>query len=276
MIIDKRALQDDRLSWKAKGILAYMLSMPNDWVFYVEELITHSTDGKTSFESGLKELKKLGYVSRVPIRDEKTKKIVKWETVVREEPIPPKSDKQGEESHNPENLGSGKPNDRENESLESQSLKNYSVGEPLMENDSLLSTDVTKNDCTKYDLTNVDDDAPAEKFNLFMEYKSITGKTPNAIQSKLLMEWIAKFPSDVLQEGLKRMQEGTPDNPFNYLKKIMEYWEQKGLFTLQAIYGEDEKFKLNNQKSKGANQHAKSNESAGGQYTAISIRDISL
>jgi hypothetical protein len=35
VMIDKRSIGNDKISWKAKGILAYCLSMPDDWVFYV-------------------------------------------------------------------------------------------------------------------------------------------------------------------------------------------------------------------------------------------------
>ena len=55
-------LRDKRLSFKAKGLLAYMLSLPDDWVFYEEEITKHSTDGKQSVRTGLKELQQLGYL----------------------------------------------------------------------------------------------------------------------------------------------------------------------------------------------------------------------
>lgn len=60
--IDKFPLQDDRLSWRAKGLLAYMLSMPDDWQFYVNELHKHAKDGKDSTRSALKELEQYGYL----------------------------------------------------------------------------------------------------------------------------------------------------------------------------------------------------------------------
>ena len=60
--IDKFPLQDVRLSWRAKGLLAYMLSMPDDWQFYVNELHKHAKDGKDSTRSALKELEQFGYL----------------------------------------------------------------------------------------------------------------------------------------------------------------------------------------------------------------------
>ncbi|TQR33989.1 conserved phage C-terminal domain-containing protein [Brevibacillus brevis] len=84
VVMDKTALHDDRLSWKAKGIIAYMLSLPDDWTFFVEELATHASDGEDSLRTGLKELKRLGYLHRFPVKE--NGKIVRWETHVFETP----------------------------------------------------------------------------------------------------------------------------------------------------------------------------------------------
>jgi hypothetical protein len=86
VVMAKHGLQDDRLSWKAKGILAYMLSMPDDWVFYTEELETHAKDGIDGLRSGLRELKECGYINRYPVKDPETGRIASWETVLYEIP----------------------------------------------------------------------------------------------------------------------------------------------------------------------------------------------
>lgn len=83
-VIDKTFLEDKELSWKAKGIMTFMLSKPDNWTFYLKELIKHSTDGEASFRSGFNELKKRGYVQRVKHRQEDG--TFKWETVVYEKP----------------------------------------------------------------------------------------------------------------------------------------------------------------------------------------------
>ena len=70
--INKTPLNDKRLSWKAKGLMCYMLSMSDDWKFYECELINHSKDGKDAFRSAIKELINAGYVVRGDrVRDEK-------------------------------------------------------------------------------------------------------------------------------------------------------------------------------------------------------------
>lgn len=60
--IDSHSIQDSTLSWKATGLLSYMLTMPDDWEFYVSDLKNRKKDGRDSTASGLKELEKAGYL----------------------------------------------------------------------------------------------------------------------------------------------------------------------------------------------------------------------
>lgn len=60
VMMDKTFLEDDRLSYKAKGLLAYLLSKPDDWKVIVGNLVNSSKDGKASVYAGLKEL---GYMN---------------------------------------------------------------------------------------------------------------------------------------------------------------------------------------------------------------------
>lgn len=69
VILNKQFLQDVKLSWKAKGILAYLLSLPDDWKIYEEELANHSNDGIKALKSGIKELLEAGYIQREKIRN---------------------------------------------------------------------------------------------------------------------------------------------------------------------------------------------------------------
>jgi hypothetical protein len=70
VMIDKFGLNDERLSWKAKGLLAYLLSKPDNWQIYERELIKRSKDGRDSVRAGLRELEKFGYISRRQLRNE--------------------------------------------------------------------------------------------------------------------------------------------------------------------------------------------------------------
>ena len=85
VMMDKGFLEDDRLSFKAKGILAYLLSKPDNWRVYVKDLMRHAKDGRDSVYAGLKELKTYGYFSKTPVRNEKGV-VTHWDSVIYEDP----------------------------------------------------------------------------------------------------------------------------------------------------------------------------------------------
>ncbi len=70
VMLDKRFLKDKNLSAKAKGILAYLLCLPDDWKIYVTELTQHFSDGVKAINAGIKELIAAGYIRRTKIRSE--------------------------------------------------------------------------------------------------------------------------------------------------------------------------------------------------------------
>lgn len=70
-MLSNAMLRDNRLSLKAKGLLGLMLSFPDDWQYYMEQLETYSTDGRDAHRSAARELITLGYVQRHQTRDEK-------------------------------------------------------------------------------------------------------------------------------------------------------------------------------------------------------------
>ncbi len=59
--IDKRPLEDPRISWRAKGILAYLLSKPDGWSVRMENVLKHGTEGRDAVASAMKELQSAGY-----------------------------------------------------------------------------------------------------------------------------------------------------------------------------------------------------------------------
>lgn len=68
--IKRQTLQDDSLSWKAKGLLAYLLSLPADWNIVLDEIQNHSIDGRDSLYSGINELIASGYLKRKRVVNE--------------------------------------------------------------------------------------------------------------------------------------------------------------------------------------------------------------
>ena len=71
--IANAVLLDDRLSFKARGILALILSRPKGWQIYLDEVAKRSEkDGKRAVQTGFKELVAKGYVVLLPIYNDET------------------------------------------------------------------------------------------------------------------------------------------------------------------------------------------------------------
>lgn len=66
--IDNRPLRDKRLSWRARGILAYLLTWPNDWKVMTANLVNQGTEGRDAVRAAFKELALFGYAVLVPSR----------------------------------------------------------------------------------------------------------------------------------------------------------------------------------------------------------------
>ncbi|GHT70192.1 hypothetical protein FACS1894110_21230 [Spirochaetia bacterium] len=68
-------IQDPGLSWAAKGLLAYFISLPETWVVHLSELYSRgkkggrSSDGRAKTESAMNELIKAGYVKKIQGED---------------------------------------------------------------------------------------------------------------------------------------------------------------------------------------------------------------
>ena len=118
VILDKTFIKDSRLSWKAKGVLGYLLSCPDGWDVNVNDLMHQSTDGKCAIYSALKELTEYGYYKKMAIRDEKSR-IIRWESTVSELPM----DEFHEDEHI-ENSNSNMTSDNEDMKNENQATKN--------------------------------------------------------------------------------------------------------------------------------------------------------
>lgn len=64
VVINKTALEDGRLSFKAKGIWAYCMSRPDNWEFHISHLATVSKEKEDAIYSGIKELIECGYCEK--------------------------------------------------------------------------------------------------------------------------------------------------------------------------------------------------------------------
>lgn len=67
--IDTALLENKKLSLKAKGLIAYLLSRPEDWQIHMSQLSTICSDGETSIRSAMDELIETGYIVRTRRRN---------------------------------------------------------------------------------------------------------------------------------------------------------------------------------------------------------------
>jgi hypothetical protein len=75
-IIPNELLKNKQLSWKAKGLLSFLLShKDNEWYSYKQTILNYGTDGPNSVDSGLKELENFGYLMKLYYRDKDKRKI---------------------------------------------------------------------------------------------------------------------------------------------------------------------------------------------------------
>ena len=71
-------LNDPKLSWKAKGLFAYLFSKPEGWDFSAARMINNSNDGERTTKTGLQELEKAGYLIRERLSTGKVKYHLKF------------------------------------------------------------------------------------------------------------------------------------------------------------------------------------------------------
>ena len=62
VILNRHLLEDSKLSFEARGLLACMLAKPNDWVFYISYFIKNSPAGRDKVRRIFNELIKFGYI----------------------------------------------------------------------------------------------------------------------------------------------------------------------------------------------------------------------
>lgn len=206
-IIDNDLLDNSSLSFKARGLLAYMLSKPDDWKFYATELVKHSSkDGITAIRSALKEIEKAGYLIRQKNRKENGKfDGTDWELV----DTPTFSPRAGfPTSDNPKSE------------------------KPISGNQTLLRTDTTKNSLNK----ELKEDICASKnarqlsvSDLKKEFEDIWKRYPNKKGKQKAFNHYKAWR--------KKSAKNTPEVMNHKLDLYLKYIKQRGFSPEYIMYG---------------------------------------
>ena len=85
-IIANSMLRDASLSYRARGILAKILSMPDNWATSAVELAATGPEGRDAVRKALRELETRGYLRRVRVRDQRGR--IRVVTTVYDTPSP--------------------------------------------------------------------------------------------------------------------------------------------------------------------------------------------
>ena len=93
-------LRDKTISFKAKGLLSLMLSLPEDWDYTLAGLARISLEGKDAIRAAVVELEKAGYVQRRQTTD-KAGKFGSNEYIIREYPVSHEPPPEGPSSASP-------------------------------------------------------------------------------------------------------------------------------------------------------------------------------
>lgn len=107
----------------------YAFSRPEGWKFYKEEMMSHSTDGRTSFEAGIKELGKFGYLHRTQPRNDGGRFVgLEWhffEIPISEEEFKKSFQNTGFTALDNPAFGKPTPNKKEDSNIDLSKKKNY-------------------------------------------------------------------------------------------------------------------------------------------------------
>lgn len=192
--VHKAFIYDSNLSAKAKGILLYFLSRPDDWQIYTSEVVKHMNDGQKAINSGIQELIKNKYVHRTQKRNNKGV-FNGYEYLVYEKP----TEMPFSENGKPEN---GKP----------ENGKRHT----------------TNNNRTKNDLTNNNDTVSESLKHISNELEMI--QSPLKIQE--IEELIKDLGNEAL-DIVKVATDYTRDNNkgINYLIKVLTNWIKEDVDT---------------------------------------------
>ena len=201
-IVDNKVIEDKRLSFKARGLLIYMLSKPDDWKFYTDELAKRSSkDGVSAIKSALNEIENAGYLTRKQ-EHRKNGQFASQDWILTDtSTIPPQVEKP----------------------LADKPL----AGKALADNQPLPNTDFKPNT----DHTNKDDDQTVEDaFNL----AQLAGINVNSgLNLPVFTDYIDRLGNELVCYAIRRTNDVAQHPSWSYLKTVLKSLENNHVKTVE-------------------------------------------
>lgn len=218
-IVDNTVIEDTELSWKAKGVFLYLWSKSDDWQFYEVEVTKHAKDGRDSLRSALKELEARGYLKRTRNRNGKGQ-VTNSDWILSEKPM----------------------------------LKKATQENPIQENDTLPSTDLTKDLLNQGLNINNNTKQQADASNAFTAFQ-MSGATLNGFTMPQLVEYVDKLGDELVTHAIEYMSNSAPKASFNYLKRILDSYENAGITTVEQAIKLEKAFREKREQRRQSNSY---------------------
>lgn len=215
-IVNNKIIEDKRLSFKARGLLIYMLSKPDDWKFYTDELTNRSAkDGISAIKSALREIEAAGYLVRQQ-GHKKNGQFTSQDWILTD-------------------ISANSPQ------VENPPADKPSTEKPLADNRTLPNTDFKPNT----DIPNTNKpltDAQHSIHDVFTLWQSNWG-FPNGIAQQDLTEWVNEFGGDLvyycIEFALRR--DISSKGADRYIFKKLSAYKNQGIRTVEDAKQDDER-----------------------------------
>ena len=242
VMINKLGIQDPNLSWAAKGLLAYLLSLPDDWKIYVKELVNHTSGGRDHTYTVIRQLLNSGYMEKVEYRYKG--RVLALNYNVFEVPI----DVTGRDNTKPRIV---KIDDEGNivETVENTTC------EPNPENKDMANADMVSTALLINDFNNKDfnkekldvDDAAEKIIGIYKSMKIEKRVMPHSL--KLIRENAPRFSEDVWVYIFSLAGEDHVKSKFRYMRDLVADYTKNNVYSMDDVANHDAKYKESKSKS---------------------------
>lgn len=192
-VTDNQLIEDDRLSWKARGIFTYLWAQSDDWEFYEIEVTKHAPDGRDSLRTGLKELEKFGYLKRTIKRDKG--RFNKYDWILSDTPM-----------------------------LDFPNSEKPNSGNPTLTSTKKTSTNNNNDDDDKNDFE--------IRQKIMREFQTNIANVSSSYVTEQINDWINTVGADLVMRAVEVAIENAAHS-FKYVNSILTDWQKKNIKTVE-------------------------------------------